>query len=85
MESYYTIGKYKISHMCFLTHPCKHYVENTYTYEITLMCGDEIYYMLKEEGLSNPHFNDYEEYVRKRDNPTIEEKEEMERKKINKR
>ena len=67
MNTYYTVGKYKISHVCYQTYPCKHNVEH-----IGLISGDKIHCMLKEEGLSHPHF-DYAEFIRKRDYPTDEE------------
>ena len=67
------IGDYEISDICLLTYPCQHYVKNTITGESSRMMGDKIYTMLKEKGLSDKHFDDYAEYVRKRDNPTPEE------------
>jgi predicted nucleic acid-binding Zn ribbon protein len=43
------------------------------TGESSLMVGDKIYRILKEENLSNEHFDMYREYVRKQDFPTEEE------------
>jgi hypothetical protein len=37
------------------------------------MRGDNIYKMLREKGLSSPHFNHYAEFVRKQENPTENE------------
>ena len=60
-DKYYTVGKYKISRICYLTYPCQHMVINTEVdakKEIS-MNGIEIYQMLKKEGLYNKHFNEY--------------------------
>lgn len=68
-----TIGKYEISDLCLLSYPCQHYIKNTETGESSRMSGANIFCMLRDDGLSDTHFNDYAEYIRKRDNPTPEE------------
>lgn len=74
-KSYYTVGHYRISTECLQTYPCKHYVKdvNSNVDELRMMCSDKIYKMLKNENLSHAHFNEYEEFVRKHENPTVEE------------
>jgi hypothetical protein len=37
------------------------------------MSGDKIYCILRDNNLSDNHFDGYAEYIRKRDNPTPEE------------
>jgi len=69
----YEIGKYKISKRCLLTYPCKHYITNLETGEQHLLLGDKIFVILQKDGLSIPHFDSYKEFIRKRDNPTMEE------------
>ncbi len=41
--------------------------------EWRMMFGDEIYLMLKKDGKSDKHFNQYKEHIRRRENPTPEE------------
>lgn len=58
MTGYRTLGKYKISNMCMQSYPCKHWIE----YEDGkhgMMNGDEIYSMLRKEGVYDAHFNAY--------------------------
>ena len=74
------IGKYEISDLCFQSSPCQHYVKNIETGTAQLMFGDNIYSMLKNDGLTYPHFDCYAEFIRKRDNPTKEELDEKQRK-----
>jgi len=73
LNSNFIIGKYEITDMCFLTYPCQHYVKNIETGTSQLMFGDRIFSMLKNDGLTYPHFDGYAEFIRKRDNPTKEE------------
>lgn len=70
---YYTVGKYNISHICYLTYPCQHNVTNNETGETTLMDGANIMCMLQKDNLSHSHFDMYAELVRKRHNPTEKE------------
>lgn len=72
------IGKYQISGGCFLSYPCIHDVTNTETGQRSQISGDKIFCMLRDDGLSDAHFDKYAEYIRKRDNPTSEELEERE-------
>jgi hypothetical protein len=67
------IGKYNISTMCLETFPCQHFVENTETGETYRINGGEIFKMLRDDGLSDNHFNMYKEHVRKQEFPTLEE------------
>ena len=68
------IGKYKISTLCLQTYPCKHYVVDTEKgNDIGTLSGDRIFCMLRDEGISDPYFDEYAEFVRKRENPTPEE------------
>ncbi len=59
MNDYTIIGNYKISNFCYETYPCFHTVINISTGESTEMSGDEIYKLLKKEGLSDEHFDIY--------------------------
>ena len=53
----YEIGKYIISSFCYGTYPCKHYVTNEKKTE--MMYGDDIYCMLRLNGLHHEHFDIY--------------------------
>lgn len=68
-----TIGKYDIYDLCRQSYPCKHFITDLETDVTKLLSGDIIFTMLANEGLSHPHFDEYEEYIRKRDFPTPEE------------
>ena len=59
--------------MCYQTYPAKHLVKNTETGESCIMCGGNIFCMLRDDGLSHPTFDKYAEHVRRRDHPTPEE------------
>jgi hypothetical protein len=72
-NAYRTVGKYKISDLCLQSYPCQHYVTNTETGKSGRLFGDEIYCMLRDDGISDEHFDKYAEFIRKRDNPTPEE------------
>lgn len=69
----YTVGKYEISSICLQTYPCKHRVTNTETNETRMYSGDKIYTLLKNDGLSHKHFDQYAEFIRKQYFPTCEE------------
>ena len=71
-NSFRKVGKYEISNICLHTYPCKHSIkfENG---ETKIMTGDKIYRLFKSEGLSDPHIDDYAEWVRQFDFPTPEE------------
>lgn len=69
----YNVGKYEISEFCLQTYPCKHHFTNTENGIASTMTGDKIFCILRDDGLSHPHFNSYAEFIRKRDNPTPEE------------
>lgn len=70
-----TLGKYSISVACKLTDPCRHYVTNSETGVSSWMYGDDIYIILKNDGLSDPHFEEYGEEESK----TITEKQKKEK------
>ena len=53
----YEIGKYTISSFCYGTYPCKHYVN--YENITELMNCDDIYCMLRLNGLHHEHFDIY--------------------------
>ena len=73
LHKYTIIGNFEISDLCLQTYPCKHNVKNRITCESSLMYGDEIFILLKNIGKSHKHFDDYAEFIRKRDHPTLEE------------
>jgi hypothetical protein len=71
-QNYRTVGPYQISNTCLQTYPCQHTVifpDGT----SRRMWGDKIYTMLREENLSDSEFDNYAEFIQKRDNPTPEE------------
>ena len=74
MQNYRRVGQYDISTTCYLTYPCQHYVKKTND-QPELMCGSDIYCLLLNDNVSDPHFNDYHEVARRRNHPTPEEKE----------
>lgn len=58
------VGHFKISNVCHLSYPCKHAIIETSNDGIDgdeqLMNGADIFYLLKNNGLSHVHFNCYE-------------------------
>ncbi len=61
-DGYYKTGNYNISELCLETYPCKHYVMDCDGGNCRLLKGDEIYRLLKKDGIQNdPHFKMYEE------------------------
>jgi hypothetical protein len=62
MDTFYNVGKYEISNMCLQTYPCKHRVYNKETGVSSIKSGVAIYSMLKNEGLSHEHFNEFATY-----------------------
>ena len=75
---YYNIDncKIQIAQKCRKTFPCKHCVhfpKRKPYINGREMTGVEIYKMLKEDGFSHPHFDKYEEYIRRQTNTTEEE------------
>lgn len=72
-RDYRQLGTLKINSFCCLTYPCQHTVENMETGETKMMFGDKIFIALRDQGISDKHFDIYREYVRKRENPTEEE------------
>jgi hypothetical protein len=58
-KEYHNVGKYKISNLCLESYPCQHFVYTDDGEPPTRMRGDEIYYMLKKDGLSSSHFDKY--------------------------
>ena len=57
--SYYKIGNFNISNLCFETYPCKHHVKIDDSNEGTMMYGDDIYCMLAQNGFHDKHFECY--------------------------
>ena len=70
-NTFWCIGSHQISTLCLESYPCQHGTASG------LETGDRIYQMLKSEGLSHPHFDQYEEHIRRREHPTEEEIVEM--------
>lgn len=60
MNSYYQVGEYQISHLCLQSIPCNHYV--IINGKKSTLSGVTIYNMLKKDGLSHQHFNEYSNY-----------------------
>ena len=58
------VGNFKIGNACHLCFPCKHTIIETSSDGVDgtekLMSGDDIYVLLKNNGLSHVHFNRYE-------------------------
>ena len=73
LNSFRIVGKYKIYNLCLQTYPCKHYIEFE-NGETKLLTGDTIYRLFEKEGLVDDHFEDYKEYVRRQDFPTMRER-----------
>jgi hypothetical protein len=67
-ESFYQVGNYEISYNCYsnsndcmnCSHKIKHNNELIYSYKF----GSNIYSILKNNKLSHPHFDKYEEYYK---------------------
>ncbi len=74
-------GNYEIENMCYETYPCQHYVTNKQTGERTMMSGNDIFCLLRDNGFNCEHFDEYREYVRRIEHPTEEEMRENERRK----
>lgn len=60
MNSYYQIGEYQISHLCLESMPCQHHV--IINGIKSTLSGVTIYNMLKKDGLTHQHFNEYSNY-----------------------
>lgn len=69
MKDSYQVGKFRITHDCYLTYPCQHYIQDLETGEVKRRFGHQIFQKLKQYGLSHEHFNAYEEYIQKHENP----------------
>lgn len=72
-DNYRTVGQYLISKTCKKLYPCRHEVIDTQTGTEVGMSGTAIYTMLLKDGLSDSHFDEYKEYIRKQEHPTPEE------------
>lgn len=70
LKDSYQVGNFMITHDCYLTYPCQHYIQDMETGEVKRLFGHQIYQKLKQCGLSHEHFNAYEEYINKFDIPT---------------
>ncbi len=60
MNSYYQVGEYQISHLCLQSMPCQHHV--IINGKKSTLSGVTIYNMLKKDGLTHQHFNEYSNY-----------------------
>ena len=58
-NNYITIGKYKISKMIMMSEPCQLYVTNTEKNECKLYRSDEVFKLLKNEGLDAEPLHEY--------------------------
>jgi hypothetical protein len=77
---------YEIGECCYGTdtyhgHLCKHYIKyigwNPFHQKINgRYFGREIYKILKKDGITDEHFEQYKEYIRRTEHPTEEEKKE---------
>lgn len=73
MNRMWHVGHYKIQELCLQSFPCQHSIEDLQTGKIRTLRGDDIFVMLRDSGLSHPHFEYCREIVRKQENPTAEE------------
>jgi len=53
------VGNYTISDMCYLSYPCRHDITDNRTGVKSCKSGVAIYKMLKDDGHSDEHFNEY--------------------------
>jgi hypothetical protein len=58
-NNYITIGKYCISKMILMSEPCQLNVTNTETNECKLYNSDEVFKLLKKEGLDAEPLHEY--------------------------
>ena len=72
LNGYRKVGKYEISNNCKEIYPGRYHVkfENG---DARWMSGDKIYRLFKSEGLSDPAIDQYAEFVRQHDHPTLQE------------
>lgn len=78
-NGYFCVGKYQISHLCLESYPCQHFVIGYPGIEKPIRIkGHEIYQLLKDDGCSSSHFDQYSTFLEalNSDIPT-EKKEEM--------
>jgi hypothetical protein len=72
-ERMWTVGNYEIQEFCLESFPCQHSIKDLRTGKIWLYRADDIFVMLRDDGVSHPHFEYCREIIRKRDHPTPEE------------
>jgi hypothetical protein len=63
--------------MCLETYPCQHYVRNIDDNTFCIMSAVDIYNILKKQGIKHDHFEQYTEWIRRCNNPTQEEIDEL--------
>ena len=73
LDKYRIIGDYEVSVMCLQTYPCKHYIRKRGEEKFGIQLGDDIYWMLKEQGIHDNHFEEYADFARIKYEPTPEE------------
>lgn len=56
---YWQIGDYKVSEMCMQSYPCQHTIVNIQSNIHFTLDGASFYRLLKKDGLSHPHFDEY--------------------------
>jgi hypothetical protein len=62
MDKCFIIGEYEISDLCIQLYPCQHYVKHIKTGKTYRLYGDHICKLLKKDGLSHSHFDNYNNY-----------------------
>lgn len=72
-ERMWTVGNYEIQEFCLESFPCQHSIKDLRTGKIWLYRADDIFVMLRKDGVSHPHFEYCREIIRKRENPTPKE------------
>lgn len=72
-SDYFEIGPYQISNRVKKVYPPIHTVIDMRNGETRQRSGPAIYEMLLAEGISDSHFNQYADFIRKRDYPTEKE------------
>ena len=67
------IGDYEVSNFCVETYPCIHHIKKHGEELFFEEDGATIYWMLKEQGIHDNHFEEYADFARIKYEPTPEE------------
>jgi hypothetical protein len=86
MNSTFFVGDYEITYLCLQTFPCQHDIRKNND-DWKRLNAEQIYYILKEEGLKCEHFDEMEEIIKFYTSPEYlarrkEEEERQQRQKI---